>query len=150
MPVFEQLEDTNDLKEILKSAFDADIPLLGSWGYTQESATIIASTDTTLEQLEHMFASMRAYLEMNMTLEKDARYGSINLNELSREEYALDSKKYQKVIYTITAMKESLYSDFIKEYKEGYGKEGFDLNLHFQKRKEATLHREAIHWFQLD
>ncbi|HFD14222.1 MAG TPA: hypothetical protein ENJ34_02860, partial [Epsilonproteobacteria bacterium] len=56
---------------------------------------------------------------------------------------------YDKVTYEITAMKESIYTEFIKEYKEEYGKTTFDLNAHFKRRKEATLHREVTHWFSL-
>ena len=33
-------------------------------------------------------------------------------------------------------MKETLYNKFIKEYKEGYGKESFDLNLHLKEEKK--------------
>jgi len=47
-------------------------------------------------------------------------------------------------------MKEDLYTAFIKEYKEGYGKENFDLIEHFKKRKEATLTREVTHYFKVN
>ena len=149
MPTFKQLEGTQDLKEILKTAFDSDLPVSGSWGYTQDDVTVIEASDIPLNQIEHVFASIRAYVEMNMTLQEEERYGSINLNEKAREELTIDTKKYHKVSYEVTAMQESLYNNFIKEYKEGYGKESFDLNLHFEKRKAATLKREVIHWFEI-
>ncbi len=44
------------------------LAVAGAWGYTQKLATIIESTDLPLTQLEHMLASMRTYIEMNMTL----------------------------------------------------------------------------------
>lgn len=149
MPQFEQLKSDNDLKEILKSAFDANLDISGSWGYTQALSTVIHSTDNPLAQFEHMFASMRAYVEMSMTLEEALRYGSINLNEIQRERLTLDKLVYDKVIYTVSAIKESVYNTFINEYKEGYGQKDFDLSAHFKRREEATLRREVTHWFEI-
>lgn len=148
MPSFEILKSNNDLKEIIKTAFDASLDISGDWGYTQESATVIHSSDIPLGQFEHMFASMRAYIEMNMTLSPEKRYGSINLNEADREQIRIGTLNYDKVTYTVTAIKEQIYNLFINEYKEGYGKAEFDMTAHFNKRKEATLAREVIHWFQ--
>jgi hypothetical protein len=92
---------------------------------------------------------MRVYGEMNMSLPEDQRYGSINLNERDRETVTIDNKTYEKVTYEISAMKESVYAALIDEYKKGYGKEGFDMEEHFQRRTESTLKREVIHWFDI-
>ena len=51
--------------------------------------------------------------------------------------------------YEITGIKEDLYNIFIKEYKEGYGKEDFDMSDHFKKRKDATLIREVVYYFEV-
>lgn len=149
MPTFKQLKCDNDLNEIIKSAFDSDLNLLGSWGYTQESATVLTKSDIPTIQLEHMFASMRAYTEMNMTLEEKERYGSINLNELYRDQIVIDNLIYDKVTYEITAMKEDVYALFIQAYKEGYGKVSFNMIEHFNQRKKATLTRTEVHWFEV-
>jgi len=149
MPQFEALKSSNDLKEILKSAFDADLDISGSWGYTKELATIIHTTDNPILQFEHMFVSMRAYVEMNMTQDEEKRYGSINLNEINRERLTFDTLIYDKVIYKISAIKESMYNTFIQEYKEGYGQKDFDITEHFRRREEATLSREVTHWFEI-
>ncbi len=149
MPQFEQIKSDNDLKEVIKTAFDSDFDISGAWGYSQELATVVNSTDVPLTQFEHIFASMRAYLEMNMTKEKEERYGSINLNEIAREQIKIDSLIYDKVSYKITAMKEDLYASFINAYKEGYGKKDFNLTEHFKQREEATLTREVTHWFEV-
>ena len=149
MSTFKQLESDGDLQEVIKSAFDTTLSVSGAWGYTQALATIIEKTDLPTIQLEHTLASMRAYIEMNMTQEKEDRYGSINLNETLREQIQKDGLTYDKVIYEITAMKEGTYALFINEYKEGYGTEGFDLNEHFKRRKEATLTRVITHWFEV-
>lgn len=149
MSTFEILRSNDDLREIIKTAFDADLDISGDWGYTQEGATIIHATNVPVAQFEHMFASMRAYIEMNMTLAPQDRYASINLNEINRELVTHESISYDKVSYQITAMKEEVYNAFINEYKAGYGKEDFDMTAHFNQRKEATLSRNVIHWFQL-
>lgn len=146
---FEQLKSDNDLKEVIKAAFDADLALSGAWGYTQELATTIESTDLPLIQLEHMLASMRTYIEMNMTLPKEERYGSINLNETHREQIKVGNLVYDKVTYEITAMKEETYTAFINEYKEGLGTEGFDITEHFNQRKKATITRSEVYWFEI-
>jgi hypothetical protein len=86
---------------------------------------------------------------MNITQEQVNRYGAINANEKSREESKSEDGIFNKVTYTITAMQEDLYNAFIKEYKEGYGKEDFDLNDHFKRREEATLTREVVHYFEV-
>lgn len=146
---FEQLKSDNDLKEVIKAAFDADLAVTGAWGYTQELATIIESTDLPLKQLEHMIASMRTYIEMSMTLPEAERFGSINLNELSREQERVGNLIYDKVTYEITAMKEKTYTAFINEYKEGLGTEGFDITEHFNQRKKATITRNEDYWFEV-
>ena len=151
MQKFQEIAADSDLKTVIRSAFDTDLPVRGAWGYSQSQATIIEAnpTEIPLPQLEHMLASMRAYLEMNMTRSEEQRYGSINVNELERETVSEKGLAYHKVSYEVTAIPESLYASFIDEYKENYGKEGFDLARHFQKRKEATLTRLIIHWFEV-
>ncbi len=149
MPKFEPLKSENDLKEVIKAAFDADLSVSGAWGYTQELATVIETSDVPVKQLEHMLASMRTYIEMNMTLPKEERYGSINLNETAREQIPVNGLIYDKVTYEITAMKEETYTAFINEYKEGLGTEGFDITEHFNQRKKATISREVDYWFEI-
>ena len=149
MSIFQQIISNHDLKEVIKSAFDTDLEVNGAWGYTQALATVIEKTDIPILQLEHTLASMRAYIEMNMTQEKEERYGSINVNEITREQCEEDRQVYDKVSYEITAMKEDIYASFINEYKEGYGTEDFDINEHFKRRKEATLTRVITYWFEV-
>jgi hypothetical protein len=151
MTTFQKIQDNNNIKQTIKSTFDVDLSLDGDWGYTKDRTTIIKAIQNgmPLSQLEHMLTSMRAHLEMNLTQEKEDRYGGINANEISREENQNNGLIYDKVTYEITAIKENLYTEFINEYKEGYGKEDFDMNEHFKRRKEATLRRKVIHYFEV-
>ena len=147
MQKFQKIKNDDSIKVVVKTAFDAEFDIDGGWGYTQDEATIINSTQMPLKELEHTIATMRAYLEMNMTLNEDERYGSINLNEIARETITINQKIYDKIDYTISAMNEKLYAKFINEYKKGYGTKEFDLNKHFKDRKEATINRKVSHWF---
>lgn len=151
MKQFKQLPENRDIHTLIKTTFDADIPVTGAWGYTPEEPTVIHALPEgmTLPQLQHMLSTIRAHLEMNITQEADERYGAINANERTREEIKQDVHLLSKVGYEVTGMKEDLYNAFIKEYKANYGKEDFDLNAHFKRRKEATLTREIVHYFDI-
>ncbi len=151
MPDFKQLQETHNIQELIKETFNADLSIAGSWGYTKEKPSIIEALpeSMTLPQLEHMLTSIRAHLEMNITQEQENRYGGINANESTREEIRSEEGIFDKVTYEITAMEEDIYNAFSKAYKEGYGKEEFDLNEHFIRRKEATLKREVVHYFEV-
>jgi hypothetical protein len=151
MTTFNPLQENTNIQELIKTTFDADLPVSGSWGYSQEKATIIKALPQgmPLPQLEHTLTTIRVHLEMNITQEKENRFGGINANEKAREVMNTDTAVFDKVTYEITAMKEDLYNAFIKEYKEGYENETLDLNDHFKRRKEATLTREVIHYFEV-
>ena len=146
MQEFKEIEAQKDLHNFIKVAFNADLKVSGGWGYTQSLSTIIEQgNEGTVAQIEFTLATMRAYLEMNMTLEEDERYGAINLSEISRE----SDDEYEKVTYEISAMKELTYKKFIAEYKENSEKPDFDMTEHFNRRKEATLRREVDYWFKV-
>ncbi len=151
MTTFNTLQENINIQELIKTTFDADLPISGDWGYSKEKASIIEALPQgmPLPQLEHTITSIRAHLEMNITQEKENRYGGINANERAREVISSDTAVFDKVTYEITAIKEDLYNAFIKEYKEGYDNEALDLNDHFKRRKEATLTREIVHYFEV-
>ncbi len=146
MQKFKKIEAEEDLRNFIKVVFNADLKVSGGWGYTKVLSTVIEQVDEdSVAQIEFTLATMRAYLEMNMTLEEDERYGAINLNELSR----VVEDEYVKVIYEISAMKELEYKQFIDEYKENSEKSDFNMTEHFNRRKKSTLKREVIYWFKV-
>ena len=151
MTTFNKLQENTNIHELIKTTFEADLPISGDWGYSKEKATIIEALPQGMPilQLEHTITSIRAHLEMNITQEKENRYGGINANERAREVISSDTTVFDKVTYEITAIKEDLYNAFIKEYKEGYDNEELDLSDHFKRRKEATLTREVVHYFEV-
>jgi len=146
---FEKLKADDNIRDIIKSAFDADLNIDGNWGYIQEEATVLKEINVSILQAQHTLISMRSYVEMNMTLAKEDRYGSINVIEKSREKIEIDNLIYHKILYSVSAMREDIYADFINEYKANYGKSDFDMGEHFDKRKEATINREVLYWFEI-
>lgn len=146
MKEFKEIEAEKDLENFIRVVFNANLKVSGGWGYSKDLATTIEQGDDgSVAQIEFTLATMRAYLEMNMTLAEDERYGAINLNEISRE----SEGEYEKVTYEISAMKELEYKEFIDEYKEHFENSNFDMNEHFNRRREATLKREVVYWFKL-
>ena len=150
---FKEIKDGNEIKDniqhIIKVAFNLDLEVSGSWGYTQDKATIILDKKENINVIEFSLATIRANLEMNMTLSEEQRYSAINLREISRETINENDKIYHKVLYGIEAMKESEYKVFIQEYKNNYEVSDFDLEGHFKRRKLATIKREVLHFFEI-
>jgi len=148
---FQPLPKDEPIRSVIKAAFDADLPVSGGWGYDKNDAMRLEALPPghSVTQTEHMLASMRTYLEMHLTLPKETRYGSINLNETERETIEDESGVWHRVVYQVDAMKERDYESLIEEYKKGYGKEDFDIEAHFRKRKEATFQRMITVWFLL-
>jgi len=144
------MEFDDNIEEIIKSVFSMNLSVGGGWGYKEELATHLKKSEIPTIQLEHTIASMRTHLDMNIIRKEEERYGGINLNEISREEYYSNSQLYHKVSYAVTAIKEKEYNVFIEEYKEHYGKKDFDMSEYFERRREATLGKTEIYWFRID
>ncbi len=146
MQEFKEIEAERDLENFIRVVFNANLKVSGGWGYSKALSTTIEQGDKgSIAQIEFTLATMRAYLEMNMTLTEDKRYGAINLNEISR----VAEDGYEKVTYEVSAIRELEYKKFIDEYKENSENPNFDMNEHFNRRREATLKREIVYWFKL-
>jgi hypothetical protein len=151
MSSLKPLRHPDNIHELIQTTFDADLPLVGGWGYSQEEATIVKSLPDNMPifQLEHMITTIRAHLEMNIMQEALDRYAGINANEKYREKITTPLAVFDKVTYEVTGIKEDLYHAFIKEYKAGYDDASLDLNAHFKRRKESTFIREMVHYFEV-
>jgi len=151
MTTFNALQNNTNIQALIKETFDADLPIAGDWGYSEDRASSITALPQgmPLSQLQHTLTSIRAHLEMNITQDEENRYAAINANEIAREAIQNNGLAFEKVTYAVTAIKADLFKQFILEYKEGYEKEGFDLSDHFKRRKEATLTREVVHYFEV-
>jgi hypothetical protein len=93
-----------------------------------------------------MFASIRANIEMSMMPDEDDRYSGINLTLIEKEELP---NSIIKVTYKIEAIKNSIYKRFIKEYKDGYGTQEFDMSEHFKQRKANTIDIVGEYYFEV-
>jgi len=150
MVKFEKIKSGDNIAEVIKTAFTVDLDISGGWGYDEQSATIVQSLKITKNQFTNMFATIRATIEMNLTLEDKDRYTGINQKELQSEKITIDDENYEKITFEISGMDEKIYKDFIKEYKDGYGKKDFDLENHFKRRKENTIIRNEDYWFKFN
>lgn len=146
---FENIPASDNIKEVIKAAFDVELDVSGGWGYNREQALIIHKSEMPLQQLQHTLASMRAFIEMNMTMPENDRYGAINVNETVRECVSENNKIYDKITYEISGMLERDYEALIEEYKAGYESPGFDIEAHFQKRREKSVVLERDFWFDI-
>jgi len=144
---FKKVEPVDNIKDVIKDIFDVELDVSGGWGYENNNALVIEELHIPIDQFIHMFATIRANIEMNLTLEEEQRYGGINLTFLNSKKFEINNKTYDVVSFKITAMNEKIYADFIKEYKDGYGKKEFDLSNHFKRRKENTITRDVDYWF---
>lgn len=142
---FDRLKSGDDIKAVLKEAFDMELPVSGGWGYEKDDAVMIEKGSLPTSQVQYIFATMRANLQMNMTQPKEDRFGGITVEESSKE--SIDG--YEKIVYIIKAIKEDIYEKLIQEYKEGYGKDSFDMEAHFAKRAENTIVLDEEYWFKL-
>ena len=142
---FKEINSTDDISQIIKSAFGVDIEISGSWGYSKDKSTDISKIKENIKSTQELMGTMRANMEMNMLLSEDERYGSITLHEINREE----NDNFHHIEYEVSAMKESDYKIFIQEYKDNFSDDSFDLQNHFNKRKEATIKRRVSHWFKV-
>ncbi len=144
---FEKVHDVENIKEILKDIFDLDLDISGGWGYSQESALKVHKIDTSLEQFAHTFIMLRSNIEMNIMLGEEDRYSGLNVHVEDKKSISKNEMKYELISFKISATKIEQNKKFIEEYKENYGKENFDIQKHFQKRKEAEISRTLECWF---
>jgi len=145
MATFPTITNEGDLHAMIVRVYETDLDVSGGWGYDRESATRLGPMPFPKAQVQFNLAHMRVYLEMNITRAEADRYGGIDLQETGREQ----TGDLERVRYRVTGIPEAEYNAFIDEYKEGYGKEDFDLSDHFARRKAATLTREIEYWFDL-
>lgn len=146
---FKQIEPVDSISEVIFDVFGVKLDISGGWGYNHKNPVIVKSLDVPIDQFLNMFANIRANIEMNLTLEEDERYGGINVHFLDGEQFSIENQAFDHIRFEITAMREKEYAALIQEYKDNYGKNSnFDMDAHFQRRKELTIKLESDFWFQ--
>lgn len=150
MSNFEEIKEVGRVREVIKEVFALDLELEGDWGYNNQRALIVKKLTMPKKQFENTFATMRSNIEMNLTLPDGKRYGAITVHEHECKQKTINSTTYDVVTFKINAIKEDIYAKFIQEYKDGYGKEGFDIDNHFAQRQKHTLELFKDFWFIYD
>jgi len=146
---FKKIEAVDDIAGLILEVFEVKLDISGGWGYDNKNPVVVNKLDIPIDQFLNLFATIRANIEMNLTLEEDERYGGINVHFLDGKQFTVENKTYDHVTFEITAMKEKEYAKVIQEYKDNYGKnENFDMEKHFEKRKELTIKQISDFWFE--
>jgi hypothetical protein len=146
---FKHIEPVEDMPKIIFDVFGVKLDICGGWGYSHKDPLIVNSPTMPIDQFLNMFATIRATIEMNLTLEKEDRYGGINVHFLEGEQFTIENQTFDHIRFETTAMKEKEYATLIQEYKDNYGKnENFDMDAHFQKRKVLTIKVESDFWIK--
>ncbi|MEA2098606.1 MAG: hypothetical protein U9P72_00580 [Campylobacterota bacterium] len=146
---FKKAQDVENIKETIKDIFDLELDISGGWGYDQQSALKIKKLDCSFEQFAHTFAIIRSNVEMNIMQEESNSHSGLNVHIENQKEITENGIDYKIVSFKVTATLTQLNKEFIKEYKENYGKESFDIQEHFQRRKEAEITRTIECWFDI-
>ena len=142
--MFDKIQSSDKVEDIIFGAFGLKLEISGGWGYSENDAVEIFGDAIPASQVEYMFATARSNIEMNLSQPQSSRYGGINVKEIKREIIGY----FEKVTFEITGINEEIYAEFIKEYKENHGKSDFDLAGHFKKRTENTISRTEDIWFK--
>lgn len=146
---FKQITPVDNISELILEVFDVKLDISGGWGYDYKTSVVVNSLDMPIDQFLNLFASLRANIEMNMTLEEDERYGGINVHFLDGEQFSIENKTYDHVRFEVTGMREKEYAKVIQEYKDNYGKnDDFDMSEHFKKREKLTIKLTSDFWFE--
>lgn len=148
MSEFSQIKNLPDTKTAIKNLFDLDLEISGGWGYEAEDAVLFKGSNLDKSHIFHTFAMIRSIIEMSIL--KDKEYSAINANLKEISNIKKDGKNYEFAKYKITAMKTEIYKSLIQEYKNSKFDENFDMNAHFNKRKENTITRDIICWFGIE
>jgi len=152
MTKFTKLNNEENMIEVIRQATNLDFKcnISGGWGYKKDDATIINSTNEyDIDGFELLLCTIRANIEMNITLDENSRYVSIAPTLLSQEIKTNGDDTYHCNNYTIEAVKELDFKRLSKEYKENYGKESFDMIKHFKQREECKISIKTIYWFKV-
>lgn len=144
---FNRLDPIDDLQAFIQQHFEVELPVKGGWGYDADAPVVVSPHPTLpVAQIEQIFATILANIEMNLMFEKGEGFAGINVKEIAREKKG----DVESVEYEITALPEKRYAEFIDEYKEGYGKADFDIEDHFRRREAETIRRNVTLYFKID
>lgn len=145
MTDFEKITNLPDTKLAIMNLFDLDLEICGGWGYDIEDVVIFKNSILDKTHLFHTFAMIRSIIEMSIL--RDKEYSAINANLADIKIIKKDGKTYERANFSITAMKTKIYNELICEYKNSQSNQNFDINAHFQKRKDNTITRNINCWF---
>lgn len=158
-PILPVSNFTTDMRTVLASIDRAPIeywPVEGGWGYSLADACVIGLPESAINttrgiKLEYRFVEKRIYLEMISLRPPGHQYRNINW-ELKEQRLITDNeRKYDKLIFNITAFPETIWEELEKEYNgpEGAGHPDFNLATHTEIRRSYQEHFTSEFWFDI-
>lgn len=145
---FQRLPEVDDLSGLLEDIFEVKLDISGGWGYDNNTPVIVHTLNLPIDQFLYTFANMKAHTEMNMFLDEKDRYNNINVKLIEGKQIEIEDKVFDMITFEISAIKEDIYLELMKEYEENYEKnKDFDLDEHLQKKDMNTITVQNDIWF---
>ena len=149
-------------REVISEHFESrgrDLPISGGWGYSKDDACIIDKFDSVVDPnvpfngiaIEYIFVEKRIYEEMIICRSSGDEFAGIKW-ELIRQELITDKdRKYDKLLFEISAFPEKDWEELKAEYEgpKGYGNQNFDLEAHEKKRQQRMIKITREFWFDI-
>ena len=135
------------------------LPIRGGWGYSKKDACIIDKFDPIVDRsvpfngisIEYIFVEKRIYEEMIVCRPEGDEFSGIKW-ELIRQELVTDGdRKFDKLIFEITAIPEKDWEELKAEYEGPNGVESphFNQEAHEKKRQEKMIRITREFWFDI-
>jgi len=148
------------LREVLFGDFKSTgkkFPIKGGWGYAKEDAIIIDKNDPVATQwfpldavaIEYIIAKQRIYEELIIFREKGDKFSQLNINLLKQSLIAEKEKKYDKLVFEVTAFHDKDFENIYKEMVEISKKPRFDFDIYLESKKELRYHYTSEFWFDI-
>ena len=149
-------------RQVIAADFEprgSELPIKGGWGYSKDEACIIDKFDPAVDPnvpfngigIEYIFVEKRIYEEMIICRPSGDEFAGIKW-ELIRQELITDKdKKYDKLLFEISAFPEKDWEELKAEYEgpNGYGNPNFDLEAHEKKRQQRMIKITREFWFDI-
>lgn len=131
-------------------------PVEGGWGYSMADACVIGLPESDLNtaqgiKLEYRFVEKRIYLEMISLRPPGHQYRNINWELKEQRLIPENERKYDKLIFNVTAFPETIWEELEKEYNgpEGACHPDFNLAAHTEIRRSYQEHFTSEFWFDI-
>lgn len=148
------------LKQVLSEDFPNDsssLPIIGGWGYKEDDAIKFIvdpknqRASKNFVMLEYDIAQKIIYEELIICRPEDYRFSGINLKLQKQETIHKNNLIFDKLLFDISCWSDWHWFKLKEEWEENeFGqKQGFDLQMHQEKRDAAMIIYQREFWFDI-